>query len=144
MMQKFDFLLGDWNLEYRIPKSSVSHADTGSGHGTFKKALDDKYVLFDYECTLSSAPRQKAKAHAVFAWDQKAEIYRFWWFENSGAFRQATCSFTNNDTLLLNWHDTLLTQTFTKESTGRVILTMQQPVAADKFELIMEVIFTRQ
>ena len=41
-MEKFEFLLGDWDLEYRIPKSSMSQADTGTGSGTFKRFLDDK------------------------------------------------------------------------------------------------------
>ena len=144
MMDKFDFLLGTWNLEYRIPKSSFSEADTGSGHGTFKRALDDKYVQFDYECTLSSAPQQKGKAHGIFAWDEKEQAYRFWWFENSGAFRQATCVFLNNDTLFMNWHDTPLIQTFTKTGPDKVTLRMEQPIAKDKFELILEVILTKQ
>ncbi|MBC8471818.1 MAG: DUF1579 family protein [Planctomycetes bacterium] len=144
MMEKFDFLLGNWNLEYRVSKSAFSEAYTGSGTGTFKRALDDRYVYFDYECTLSSAPQQIGKAHAIFAWDEKAQIYRFWWFENSGAFRQATCNFIDKDTLFLNWHDTLLIQTFKKEIPDKVILKMEHPVARDKFELILEVIFTRK
>ncbi len=144
MMEKFDFLLGTWNLKYRVPKSSFSEVDTGSGHGTFKRVLDDKYVQFDYECSFSSAPQQTGKAHAIFAWDEKAEVYRFWWFENSGAFRQATCNFIDNNTLFMNWHDTLLIQTFTKTAPDQVTLRMEQPVAKDKFELIMEVIFTKK
>jgi len=142
MMDKFDFLLGTWNLEYRVPKSAFSEADTGSGTGTFKRALDDKYVYFDYECSLASTPQQTGKAHAIFAWDEKAKVYRFWWFENSGAFRQATCNFIDSQTLFLNWHDTLLIQTFTKAGQDKVTLRMEHPVATDKFELIMEVIFT--
>ena len=144
MMDKFDFLLGSWNLEYRIPKSSFSEADTGSGHGTFKRTLDDKYVQFDYECSFSSAPKQKGKAHGIFAWDEKEHIHRFWWFENSGSFRQATCNFIDSHTLFMNWHDTNLIQTFTKTGEDEVTLRMQQPIATDKFELIMEVIFTKQ
>ena len=53
-MEKFEFLLGDWDLEYRIPKSSMSQADTGTGSGTFKRFLDDKYVTFDYSCSLTT------------------------------------------------------------------------------------------
>ncbi len=30
MMEKFDFLLGNWNLEYIIPKSAFSEAATGN------------------------------------------------------------------------------------------------------------------
>jgi hypothetical protein len=144
MMDKFDFLLGTWNLDYRIPKSSLSQADTGSGTGTFKRVLDEKYVQFDYECSFPSAPQQKGKAHAIFTWDEKEQIYRFFWFENSGAYRQATCNFIDKDTLFINWHDTLLIQTFTKTAPDQVTLRMENPVAADKFELIMEVILTKQ
>ena len=144
VMERFDFLLGDWDLEYRIPKSIYSEKATGSGSGTFKRALDDKYVYFDYSCTVTSAPGQIGKAHAIFAWDKKAEIYRFWWFENSGAFLTATCNFINDETLFLNWHDTTIIQTFTKESSDKVVLRMEHPISQGKFELILEVIFTRK
>jgi hypothetical protein len=144
MMDKFDFLLGTWNLESNVPKSAFSEADTGTGTGTLKRVLDNKYVQFDYEGTSSSEPQQKVKAHGIFAWDEKEQIYRFWWFENSGAFRQATCAFVDNQTLFLNWHDTLLIQTFTKTGPDKVILRMEHPVARDEFELILEVIFTRK
>ncbi len=71
MMEKFDFLLGNWNLEYKVPKSEFSEAATGTGTGTFKRALDDKYGYFDYSGSLT--PREKAGkeggAHGIFAWD---------------------------------------------------------------------------
>jgi hypothetical protein len=144
VMDKFDFLIGDWNLEYRVPKSTFSEAATGSGKGIFKRALDDKYVFLDYSCTTSLAPEQEGKAHAIFAWDEKTKIYRYWWFESSGNFLQATCNFINDKTLFLNWHDTLLIQTFTKIDPNKVILSMKQPTSEGKYELILEVILTRQ
>ena len=137
-MQKFEFLLGNWNLEYRIPKSAFSEARTDSGTGTFKRALNDKYVFFDYSTKTGGA------AHGVFAWDDKGKVYRYWWFENSGAFQTATCNFVNDQILFLNWHDTLLIQTFAKESPDKVVLRMEHPNAQGKHELIMEVLFTRQ
>lgn len=36
MMARFDFLLGDWRLEYRVPKSALSEAASGTGTGTFQ------------------------------------------------------------------------------------------------------------
>jgi len=48
-MNKFKFLIGSWNLEYKVPKSSFSEAAKGKGSGTFKRVLNDKYVVFDYE-----------------------------------------------------------------------------------------------
>lgn len=140
-MEKFEFLLGDWNLEYRVPKSAFSEAATGTGTGTFKRALNDKYVFFDYSCSLKTG---KGKAHAIFAWDDKAKVYRYWWFEDSGSFQQATCNFTDDETLSLNWHDTLLTQTFTKAGPDKIILRMRHPGPGGKSELILEVLLTRK
>ena len=140
MMEKFCFLIGEWNLEYKIPKSAFSEATTGSGTGTFKRALENKYVYFDYSTVINE---QTGQAHAIFGWDEKAKIYRYWWFESSGNFLTATCNFTNDETLFLNWHDTLLIQTFRKIDPNKVILRMENPNADGKYELIMEVIFTR-
>ena len=140
-MEKFNFLLGDWDMESRIPKSQYSDADTGSGTGTFKRALDDKYVYFDYAASYTSGQGQ---AHGIFAWDEKAKVYRYWWFENSGTFMTATCNFINDETLFMNWHDTIIVQTFTKIAPNKVILRMEQPNAEGEYELILEVVFTRK
>ena len=137
IMEKFNFLLRNWNLEYMVPKSAFSEAATGSGTGTFKRALDDKYVYFDYSSTVNG---QKGKAHAIFAWDEKAKLYRYWWFESSGNFSTATCKFVNEETLFLNWHDTLLIQTFRKVGPNKVILRMEHPDSEGKYELILKVI----
>ena len=144
MLDKFDFLLGTWNLESNVPKSAFSETDTGTGHGTFKRVLDDKHVQFDYEGTSNSDPQQKTKAHGIFTWDEKQQVYKYFWFESSGAFSQATCKFLDNDTLFLTWHDSNLIQTFTKTGPDQVTLRMENPVATDKFELVLEVIFTKQ
>ena len=140
-MGKFEFLLGDWGMEYRIPKSSMSQADTGTGSGTFKRFLDDKYVTFDYSCSSTTGQGQ---AHAIFVWDQKAKLYRFWWFENSGNFAQATCNFLSDKALFLNWHDSLLVQSFRAVEPDKIILRMEQPTSEGVYELVMEVIFTRK
>lgn len=140
-MEKFDFLLGDWDLEYRVPKSSMSPAATGMGSGTFKRFLNDRYVLFDYSCSLTTGQGQ---AHAIFAWDEKTKLYRFWWFEDSGNFAQATCNFTSDKILCLNWHDSLLVQSFRGVDPDKIILKMEQPAPEGGYELVLEVIFTRK
>ena len=140
-MEKFDFLIGDWDLEYRVPKSAFSEAATGNGRGTFRRALANRYVYFDYSCSLTTG---EGEAHGIFAWDEKAKVYRYWWFENSGNFNYATCNFVKNDTLFLNWHDGLLIQTFRKEAPNKVILRMEHPDAEGKYELVLEVIFRRK
>ncbi len=140
-MERFDFLLGDWDLEYRIPKSAVSEAATGTGAGTFKRALDDKYVVFDYSCSLTTGD---AEAHAIFVWDEKAKLYRFWWFESSGNFSQATCNFLDDEALFMNWHDSLFVQSFRAVEPDKVVLKMEHPTPEGKYEVVMEVIFTRK
>ena len=142
MMEKFDFLLGDWNLESKVPKSKYSEAATGIGTGTFRRALDDKYVYFDYSSSAGEGP--EGQAHGVFAWDEKAKLYRYWWFESSGSFMTATCNFVNDETLFLNWHNSLLMQTFQKSGPDKVILRMEEPDSEGKYELILEVVFSRK
>jgi hypothetical protein len=137
-MDKFDFLVGDWNLEYRIPKSIFSEARSDSGIGSFKRALNDKIVIFDY------STESGGEAKGVFIWDDKIKMYRYWWFENSGSFSTATCNFIGNDTLAMNWHDTLLVQTFKKEGPDKVVLKMQHPAPQGGYELVLEVLLTRR
>ena len=138
-MEKFDFLLGNWDMEYHIPKSALCEPATGIGTGTFKRALDDKYVLFNYSCEIT---KDKGQAHGIFAWDEKAKLYRFWWFESSGNFSQATCNFLDDKALFMNWLDSLFVQSFRAVDPNKVILRMEHPTVEGAYELVMEVIFT--
>ena len=140
-MNKFNFLIGSWKLEYKIPKSSFSEEAAGKGSGTFKRTLNNKYVVFDYEATFSTGDR--AAAHGIFAWDEKLKMYRYWWFEDSGSFMAATCNFINEETLFLNWHDSLLIQTFKKIDETTVELRMENPDKDGNFELVLEVILKK-
>jgi hypothetical protein len=138
VMNKFEFLLGSWDLDYRIPKSSFSAARSDTGIGSFKKILNDMYVIFEY------STKSGREAKGIFAWDDKAKIYRYWWFENSGSFLTATCNFINDEILAMNWHDTLLVQTFAKNGPNKIVLRMQSPGIPEGYESVLEVIFTRK
>ena len=48
---------------------------TGTGHGIFKRALDEKYVVFDYSSLIAG---KEGHAHAIFVRDEKEVIFRFW------------------------------------------------------------------
>ncbi|MBU1679511.1 MAG: hypothetical protein KKD86_11785, partial [Bacteroidetes bacterium] len=124
-------------LEYRIPKTEFSDSGSDNGIGTFRKILSDTYVLFEYSTKSGGA------AKGIFAWDEKIKAFRYWWFENSGNFSTATCNFINDSTLAMNWHDTLLVQTFVRDSQDRVILKMQHPDDKLGYKLILEVILTK-
>ena len=139
-MDKFNFLLGTWKLEYKVPKSQFSEGDTGNGEGEFKRILNDRYVTFDYHAKLT---RGEGAAHAIFAWDEKSKIYRYWWFEDSGAFMEATCNFINENTLCLNWHNSILVQTFKKMEDGKVVLQMSYPSEKNGYEVVLEVILVK-
>ena len=144
VMEKFGFLLGTWHMECRVPKSEFSEEGTGSGTGTFKRTLDDKYVCFDYSSFFSSAPEQTTEAHSIYASDEKANVYKVWWFESSGNFTNGTCNFINSKTLFINWHDSLFIQTFRKTSQNEMVLKMEHPDSEGKYEVVMEVIFTKE
>ena len=60
MIEKFNFLLGNWDMEYNVPKSAFSEAISGTGNGTFKRALDNKYVYFDYSSLVNKKKRTGA------------------------------------------------------------------------------------
>jgi hypothetical protein len=137
-MDKLRFLLGNWNLEYRIPESIFSPAGSDSGTGSFSRALNEKYVTFEY----STASGSEAKG--IFAWDDRIKAYRYFWFENSGNFSAATCRFINDETLAMNWHDTLMVQTFVKEDKDKIVLRMNYPGKEGGYDLVMEVVFTRK
>ena len=96
MMARFGVLLGDWALKYKVPKSRFSEAATGTGTGIFRRTLNDKYVYFDYSCSLTTGD---SEAHGIFAWDQKAKVYRYWCFEDSGDFSEAAGDFIDDQTL---------------------------------------------
>ena len=137
-MNRLGFLLGEWHLEYHIPKSSFAEAGSDAGTGRFARAFSDRYVFFDYSTESGSA------AHGVFAWDAKAGILRYWWFENSGSFSTANCQFLDDGVLAMNWHDTVLVQTFTRIDASKVILRMSAPAAHGAYELVLEVVMTRK
>jgi hypothetical protein len=142
MMEKFAFLLGTWKLDYRIPKSRLSEAGTSRGWGTVRKVLRDRYVQFDYEA--SDPAGKTTRAHALFAWDEKSKIYRYWWFEDSGAFLTASAHFLDDGGLYLFWHETPYVQTFRKTGRNEVTLWMGQPAPEGKFETVLEVLMTRE
>ena len=140
-MHAFDFLLGSWDLFYDIPESSMSEAATGKGTGEFRKVLNDKYVFLDYRSIFGE---EQGAAHGVFCLEEQEGIYHYWWFENSGKYLQASCKFVDDETLYMNWHDTVLSQTFKKIDDDTVLLTMQQPASDKSYETVLKVTFKRR
>ncbi|MDX1700365.1 MAG: hypothetical protein R3250_07085 [Melioribacteraceae bacterium] len=139
-MDKFNFLLGRWKMESNIPKSKFSDAYSGNGTGEFKRILNNKYVTFDYSFDYSKG---KGSAHALFVWDNKSNIYRYWWFENSGEHNEATCDFIDENTLCLNWHNSLFVQSFKKINSNNILLEMRYPADKNDYVTVLTVIFRK-
>ena len=139
-IEKFNFLIGQWQLKYEIPKSIFSEHEKGEGTGEFKKVLNDNYVTFNYRAKLKSS---ETSAKGIFVWDNKSKLYRYWWFEDSGNFSSATCNFINDETLCLNWHDGLMVQSFKKVSDNEVILRMMYPSDEIQYSIVLKVILIR-
>lgn len=140
-MDKFNFLLSKWKLEYIIPESKFSEKDKGEGEGEFNRILNDRYVTFDYKAQFL---KSEGAAHGIFAWDDKSKIYRYWWFEDSGAYDQATCDFIDENTLCLNWHNSILVQTFRKTEDDKIILEMRYPINNTDYKVVLEVVFSKK
>jgi hypothetical protein len=127
-------------LGLQSAQEQVQQSGAGTGAGTFRRALNDKYVYFDYSCSLTTGD---GHAHGVFAWDQKAKVYRYWWFEDSGSFSEAAGDFVDDETLFLKWHDTSLIQTFKRADGDKIVLKMEDKATGGKYKLVLEVVFTR-
>ncbi len=139
-MDKIGFLLGAWQLKSEVPKSQFSEYDTGEGRGEFRQILNKRYITFDYQAVYSKGA---GAAHGIFAWDHKNKNYKYWWFEDSGEFSQATCDFVDENILCLNWHNSLLVQTFKKTDNGDIKLEMRYPKNKNDFQIVLKVLLTK-
>ena len=140
-MSPFDFLLGDWHLNYEVPKSDYSpEAMRGDGKGCFEPILDGHFIRFEYVCSLLSGD---GSAVGIFGWDAGAGCYRYWWFESSGAHETALCHFPDPDTLFMDWEGTDLIQTFYRDDADHVTLKMEQRGHENASSPVLRVFFER-
>ena len=65
-MDKLEFLLGEWNLEYKIPKSPFSEAGRDVGTGTFKTVLMASMFF-------STIQQKRAEKHMLFLLGMKKQ-----------------------------------------------------------------------
>lgn len=119
-LQSIDFLIGKWSLRYTLFSDGRPKPD-GKGLGEIQKTLDGKFITFDYQAELSTGI---FKAHAIFAWDSEKDLFRYWWFENSGQVQQAEGRMKDESTLVLQWQNIPCTQTFRETSETIVVLEM--------------------
>jgi hypothetical protein len=137
-MRALSFLAGEWELDYTVTQHGRT-TKTIRGTGSLRYLFDATYLTFDYRAQ-STDTGEIRQAHAVFAWDAKAGRYRYYWFESSGVFLQATGVLRDDHTLALEWQGINCTQIFRRVSADAMYLEMR---CADE-DLLMRVDFSRR
>jgi hypothetical protein len=107
--------------------------------GSLRYLFNATYLTFDYQMLEKSTEVMIGEAHAIFAWDKKLGQYRYYWFESSGNFLQATGILRDDRTLALEWQDIHCTQIFRRVSADAMVLEMQ---CAEQ-DLLLRVDFSR-
>ena len=138
-MEAVAFLLGEWNLDYTATQQGKTSTDL-RGNGVWRRLFEEAHLVFDYEVEHKVSGDAMGGAHAVLAWDQKANVYRFHWFESSGAFQVAKGWLRDAKTLALDWLDTDCTQIFQQTGPDQMFLQMDCP----EQDLHLRVDFTRR
>jgi len=137
-MRALSFMVGEWGLDYTVTQHGHT-TKTIQGIGLLRYLFNATYLTFDYHM-LEKATREKiGEAHAIFAWDKKLGQYRYYWFESSGNFLQATGILQDDHTLALEWQDINCTQIFRRVNADAMYLEMQCP----EQELLLRVDFSR-
>jgi hypothetical protein len=125
-MARLGFMVGEWDLDYTAHYGGKADRDL-CGTGAIKPLYDGVYLWFEYEVRNKRTHEIGGGARGIFAWDSKSEAYRYYWFESSGAFLNATASLRDAETLYLQWHGVDCTQIFQRVSDDALLLEMTCP-----------------
>jgi len=137
-MQALNFMIGEWGLAYTVIQKGHT-TQTIRGTGSLRYLFHATYLTFDYQMFEKATGSMIAEAHAIFTWDKKSAQYRYYWFESSGNFHQATGVLQDAHTLALEWQEINCTQIFRSVSADAMYLEMRCP---DQ-DLLLRVDFTR-
>jgi len=137
-MRALSFMIGEWELDYTVTQNGRT-TRTIRGTGALRFLFNATYLNFDYQAIEKASGAGIGEAHGIFAWDEKAGRYRYYWFESSGSFRQATGVLEDAHTLALEWQEIKCTQIFRSVSTDAMYLEMRCP----EQDLLLRVDFTR-
>jgi hypothetical protein len=137
-MRALAFMAGDWDLDYTVTQKGET-TKTLCGTGSLRYLFGSTYLAFDYQVKQRDSGAVMGAAHGIFAWDQKAERYRYFWFEDSGTFLQATAVLRDGHDLLMQWQDINCSQIFRRVHADAMYLEMRCP---DE-DLLLRVDFSR-
>lgn len=137
-MRALSFMVGEWELDYTVTQHGHT-TKTIRGSGSLRYLFNATYLTFNYQMQQKDTGERIGEAHGIFAWDNKAGHYRYYWFESSGTFLQATAILRDDHTLALEWQDTDCTQIFRRVSADAMYLEMRCP----EQDLLLRVDFSR-
>ena len=137
-MRALSFMIGEWELDYTVTQNGHT-TQTIRGTGSLRYLFNATYLTFDYQVFEKATGNMIAKAHGIFTWDKKSEHYRYFWFESSGNFRQATGVLQDTHTLALEWREINCTQIFRSLGADAMCLEMRCP----EQDLLLRVDFLR-
>ena len=137
-MRAVSFMVGEWELDYTATQRGQT-TKTLRGTGSMRYLFGETYLTFDYQMQQKDTGEAIGEAHAVLAWDAKAQQYRYYWFESSGTFLQATGVLADDHTLALEWSGVDCTQIFRRLSPEAMYLEMKCPTE----DLFLRVDFSR-
>jgi hypothetical protein len=137
-MDALNFMIGEWALDYSVTQRGQT-TQTIRGTGSLRYLFSAAYLTFDYRTLDKATGNTIGEAHAIFAWDEKAGQYRYYWFESSGNYHQATGVLQDAHTLALHWDEINCTQIFRRVDSDAMYLEMRCP---DQ-DLLLRVDFTR-
>ena len=138
-MRALSFMIGEWGLDYAVTQHGHT-TRTIRGNGSLRFLFSATYLAFDYQIFDKTNGAMIAEAHGIFAWDTKAGQYRYYWFESSGSFHQATGVLLDAHILALEWQEIKCTQIFRSLSANAMYLEMRCPEQG----LLLRVDFTRR
>ena len=137
-MRALSFMIGEWGLDYTVTQHGHT-TKTIRGTGSIRYLFNAAYLIFDYRIFEKATGDMIAEAHAIFAWDKKSGQYRYYWFEDSGNFHQATGVLRDAHTLALEWQEINCTQIFQRVGADAMYLEMRCPAQ----DLLLRVDFAR-
>jgi hypothetical protein len=137
-MRGLRFMVGEWELDYTVTQHGQT-TKTICGTGSLRYLFDETYLTFDYRVQQKDTGKMIGEAHGIFGWDRKGGQYRYYWFESSGTFLQATAVLRDDHTLAMEWQGVNCTQIFRRVSADAMYLEMRCP---DE-DLLLRVDFSR-
>jgi hypothetical protein len=137
-MRALSFMACEWELDYTATQRGQT-TSTIRGTGVLWYVFGGTYLTFDYQMRQKDSGKSTGEAHGIFVWEAKTQRDRYYRFESSGTFLQATGVLAGDHTLSLEWTGIDCTQMFRRVNDRALYLEMTCPTE----DLLLRVDFLR-